>query len=95
VQTSPRTSPSPDHRVWARPGDRLLIHGHRVGEPERDAEILEARGEDRGPPFLVCWQDDGHVSLVFPGSDASIEHFTHPRARVKGARSATRKRKST
>jgi Domain of unknown function (DUF1918) len=26
-------------------GDRLVISGHRVGEHERDAEILEVRGE--------------------------------------------------
>jgi Domain of unknown function (DUF1918) len=29
----------------AAPGDRLVIKSHHVGEPERDAEVLEARGE--------------------------------------------------
>lgn len=54
-------------------GDRLIIRGHRVGEPERDAEILEVRGPDGTPPFLVRWSTDGHESLVFPGSDAIVE----------------------
>jgi len=56
-------------------GDRLIIRGHRVGEPERDAEIIEVRGPDGSPPFLVRWSGDGHESLVFPGSDAFIQHF--------------------
>jgi len=58
-------------------GDRLVVRGHRVGEPERDAQVLEVRGDDGGPPFLVRWSEDGHESLVFPGSDAYVEHFEH------------------
>ena len=61
-------------------GDRLIIRGHRVGEPERDAEILEVRGPDGTPPFLVRWSVDGHESLVFPGSDALIQHFDQQEA---------------
>jgi hypothetical protein len=34
-------------------GDRLVIKGHHVGEPDRNAEIIEVRGEDGGPPYLV------------------------------------------
>lgn len=56
-------------------GDRLIIRGHRVGEPERDAEIIEVRGPDGAPPYLVRWSGDGHESLVFPGSDALVQHF--------------------
>ena len=59
----------------AKAGDRLVIKGHRVGEPDRDAEILEVHGEDGAPPFLVRWDEDGHEGLFFPGSDAVIEHF--------------------
>jgi hypothetical protein len=57
-------------------GDRLVIHGHRIGEPERDGEILEVRGAGGEPPYLVRWSDDGHEGLVFPGSDAYIQSFT-------------------
>lgn len=55
-------------------GDRLVIKGHKVGEHDADAEILEVRGEDGAPPYLVRWSADGHEGLVFPGSDALIEH---------------------
>ncbi len=57
----------------ARVGDRLRIHGHHVGEPERTARIVEVRGEDGGPPFVVEWDDDGHTGLIYPGSDAVVE----------------------
>jgi Domain of unknown function (DUF1918) len=63
----------------ANVGDRLVIKGHHVGEPDRDAEILEVHGEDGAPPYLVRWEEDGHEGLLFPGPDASIEHFpAHP-----------------
>ena len=58
-------------------GDRLIIRGHRQGEHPRDAEVIETLGEDGGPPFRVRWSDDGHVSVLFPGSDASVEHLVH------------------
>ena len=61
----------------AAPGDRLVIRGHRVGEPEHDAEVLEVLGDDGGPPFLVRWEDSGRVSRLYPSSDAYIEHFAH------------------
>jgi hypothetical protein len=63
-------------------GDRLVVKGHHVGEHGRDAEILEVRGENGGPPYLVRWSDDGHEGLVFPGPDASVEHFRHPAHRA-------------
>ncbi len=59
----------------AKVGDRIVVRGHRVGEHERDGEILEVRGEDGGPPYLVKWSADGHIGMVFPGSDVTIEHF--------------------
>jgi Domain of unknown function (DUF1918) len=58
----------------ARPGDRLIIHGHHLGEPSRDGEILEVLGEDGAPPFVVRWED-GHVAELYPGSDAAVQHF--------------------
>ncbi len=59
----------------ARVGDRIVIHGHRVGEAVKDCEILEVRGEEGGPPYLVRWSSDGHEGLFFPGPDASIEPY--------------------
>jgi hypothetical protein len=60
----------------ARPGDRLIIRGHHLGEPERDGEILEVLGDNGAPPYMVRWED-GHVAEFFPGSDAYVQHFEH------------------
>jgi hypothetical protein len=56
--------------VQAKVGSRIVIKGHRVGEPDRDCEVLEVRGPVG--PFLVRWGDSGHESLLFPGSDAQV-----------------------
>lgn len=66
--------------VKAVVGDRLVIRGHRVGEPDRDAEIIEVHGDEGGPPYLVRWEADGHQSLCYPGSDAFIRHYEHHEA---------------
>ena len=58
-------------------GDRIVIRGHHVGEPDRDCQVLEAKGADGGSPYVVRWSDDGHEALFFPGSDASVQHFEH------------------
>ena len=65
---------SPELR--ARAGDRITIHGHYLGEPQRDGEILEVLGGEGRPPYLVRWED-GHVSLLYPSSDAFVQHFEH------------------
>jgi hypothetical protein len=53
-------------------GDRLHVHGHTVGENDRLGEIVEVRGSNGEPPYLVRFED-GHEGLVFPGPDAVIE----------------------
>lgn len=69
-------APASGSGLRAAAGDRLVIHGHHLGEPDRDAEILETRGADGAPPFLVRWSEDGRVSLFYPGSDASVDRIT-------------------
>lgn len=56
-------------------GDRIVIRGHKVGEHERVGEILEVRGLDGAPPYLVRWDDDGHESIIYPGTDAFVRHY--------------------
>lgn len=58
--------------MHATPGSQLVITGHHVGEPDRTGEVLEARGPGGTAPFLVRWDDTGHVSLLFPGSDCHV-----------------------
>jgi hypothetical protein len=56
----------------AKVGDRIVVWGRSVTTPDRECEVLEARGADGGPPFLVRWLESGHEALFFPGSDASV-----------------------
>ena len=67
--------PTSSSNLRASVGDRLVIHGHHVGEPERDGEIVEVLGENGAPPYLVRWSDDGHVSRFYPSSDAYVRHL--------------------
>lgn len=67
--------------MHAKPGDRLVIKSHKIGDPMRDAEILEVRGEKGAPPFLVRWSD-GHESVVYPGPDAVVEEKKAGRAKA-------------
>ncbi|UGQ14082.1 DUF1918 domain-containing protein [Yinghuangia sp. ASG 101] len=53
-------------------GDRLTVHGNQVGRADRTGEILEVRGPDGEPPYVVRF-DDGHTGLIFPGPDAEVE----------------------
>ncbi|HTJ72592.1 MAG TPA: DUF1918 domain-containing protein [Actinospica sp.] len=53
-------------------GDTLHIHTNHLGTTEDLAEILEVRGTDGAPPYLVQFKD-GRKRLLFPGPDAVIE----------------------
>jgi len=58
----------------ANVGDRILIRSRHTGQPVRVGQVIEVRGRDGGPPYLVRWEDSGHETLYFPGTDAAIEH---------------------
>ena len=62
----------------AQVGDQIIIHSTHVDEPARDGEILEVRGTDGAPPYLVRWSDNGHEALLFPGPDATVRHLQTP-----------------
>ncbi len=61
--------------MHASVGERIVIRGHRIGEPDRDCEVLEVHGKDGEPPYVVRWEDSGHECLFFPGSDAAVEPY--------------------
>jgi hypothetical protein len=54
-------------------GDRLVVKGHHIGDPDREAVVLEVHGQGGTPPFLVRWSD-GHESVFVPSSDTTVEH---------------------
>jgi len=55
----------------AQVGDRLVVEGRSDTTPKREGEVIEVRGEDGGPPYLVRWHD-GHEGLCYPGPDAHV-----------------------
>ncbi|RFU40943.1 DUF1918 domain-containing protein [Actinomadura logoneensis] len=57
-------------------GDHLHVHRNVVGVTEADGEIIEVRGEDGHPPYLVRF-NDGRTVLVYPGPDAFVEPVPH------------------
>jgi hypothetical protein len=59
--------------MHATVGDTLLVYGKIVGSVEQHGEIIEVRGPDGAPPYLVRF-GDGHESLIFPGPDCVVEH---------------------
>jgi hypothetical protein len=59
--------------VHAQVGDKVVVHGRVVGVAPRTGTVVETRGQDGGPPFLVRYED-GHEALVFPGPDVHVEH---------------------
>jgi hypothetical protein len=73
-----RTGQQGGQVMQAAVGDRLVVHSVHVDGPVRDGRVVEVRGPDGSPPYVVEWADTGHQSLYFPGADATVEHFaTH------------------
>ena len=59
--------------MQAKVGDHLVVDSNKVGSPQREGEIVEVRGADGAPPYVVRW-DDGHEGVMYPGSDAFVTH---------------------
>lgn len=59
--------------MQAKVGDELTVKGRRQGDEDRHGEIIEVRGDDGAPPYLVRWKDE-HESTFFPSADTVIEH---------------------
>jgi hypothetical protein len=57
--------------MQAKVGDHLVVESNRDSAHRREGEILEVRGGDGGPPYVVRW-DDGHEGMTFPGPDAFV-----------------------
>ena len=62
--------------MQAHKGDELIVRGHRMGQPDRVGEVIETRGLNNSSPFLVRWDDDGHTTLFFPGTDCVVRELT-------------------
>jgi hypothetical protein len=70
-------------------GDRLHFHTNHVGAADHYCRIVEVRGDDGAPPYVVEFPD-GHTGLVFPGADAVIEASAPVGAQIPGDRRTRR-----
>ncbi|MGF1429788.1 DUF1918 domain-containing protein [Kitasatospora sp. LaBMicrA B282] len=59
-------------------GDRLHVHSRSVGMAEQRGEIIEIRGTNGEPPYVVRFED-GHEGLIYPGPDCTVERPTEER----------------
>ncbi|HEY5785440.1 MAG TPA: DUF1918 domain-containing protein [Microlunatus sp.] len=57
--------------MHANKGDHLMVEGRKIGTQSREGEIVEVRGQDGAPPYVVRWTD-GHEGLTYPGPDAHV-----------------------
>lgn len=55
-------------------GDLLVVKGQHAGQPDVHVEVLETRGVNGTPPWLVHWGEDGHEGVLYPGPGATIEY---------------------
>jgi hypothetical protein len=55
----------------AQVGDHLVVEGRTDTQHKQEGEVIEVRGADGAPPYVVRWSD-GHEGLMFPGPDAHI-----------------------
>lgn len=64
--------------MQAQVGDEIVVHSRHVGEHGRIGRIIEVKGHDGQPPYVVRWED-GHEAVFFPSADSSVTH--NPAAR--------------
>jgi hypothetical protein len=57
--------------MQAKVGDRLVVESSSDSQHRREAEVVEVRGANGAPPYVVRWED-GHEALTFPGPDAHV-----------------------
>jgi hypothetical protein len=71
----------------ARPGDIVVVHSRFTGDPGRTGVIEEVLGPPDHPHFRVRW-DEEHVSLLWPGPDATVRPGSRRRRRRGGPRAS-------
>lgn len=57
--------------MHANVGDHLVVEGRTDHDSRREGEVIEVRGADGTPPYVVRWSD-GHEGLTYPGGDAHV-----------------------
>jgi hypothetical protein len=52
-------------------GDHIVVESNKVGQARKSGEVREVLDGSDGKHYRVAWED-GHESIVFPSSDASV-----------------------
>jgi hypothetical protein len=55
----------------AQVGDCIIVESNKVGGARKSGEVLEVIGGAGGRHYRIRWED-GHESIVFPSSDATV-----------------------
>ncbi|GAA0594932.1 hypothetical protein GCM10010174_07650 [Kutzneria viridogrisea] len=58
--------------MYAGAGDMLVVESFSIGRPGKRGLILEVRGADGAPPYVVRWLESSREATVFPGPDARV-----------------------
>jgi Domain of unknown function (DUF1918) len=70
-------------RMQVRIGDRIVLESERVGQHDREGEILAVIDSPLGPNYRVRW-DDGHETEIRP--KAGSARFEQGARRPKATR---------
>ena len=62
--------------MHAAVGERIVVRSRHQGERDREGEVLEVRGPDGHPPYVVRWASTGAQCLFYPESDTGVQHGT-------------------
>jgi hypothetical protein len=66
--------------MYAHVGDRLLVEG----DSARTGLIIGMPHADGSPPYIVRWQANGQIAMVFPGEFARVIPASHPAGTALG-----------
>lgn len=66
--------------MYAHVGDRLLVEG----DSARTGLIIGVPHADGSPPYIVRWQANGQIAMVFPGEFARVIPASHPAGTALG-----------
>jgi hypothetical protein len=58
--------------MQAQVGDHIILAGEQVDRPTREGEVLEVRGANGEPPYLMRW-NDGHTGILYPGPGSVLK----------------------
>lgn len=68
----------------AKAGDRIIIESERVGQRDREGEVLEVFESPLGVNYRVRW-DDGHISEIRPQAGSARIVPVGSKTRAKAA----------